>query len=54
MSTAFKQTIYQHKWLVTHITFSDKLDFLYSYLTSGWDEEVSDGHYTALYVVERY
>ena len=42
---AIKGTKHQHKWMVTHITFSDKLDVIYSDFTSGQAIEGSDGSY---------
>ena len=47
LRTAFKNTEQQHKWMVSHLTFSDKLDALYSEFTSGEAREVSDGSYRA-------
>ena len=35
LRTAFNQTKQQNKWLVSHLTFSDKLDALYSDFTLG-------------------
>ena len=45
MCTAFKKTVHQHKWLVSHLTFSDKLDVLQSHFTSGEASSGSDVSY---------
>ena len=39
---AFKKTVHRHKFLVSHLTFSDKLDIINSYFTPG---EVRSGRY---------
>ena len=43
--TAFKKTEHQHKYLVSHLTLSDKLDTPYSDFTSGEYSAVSNGYY---------
>ena len=35
LQTALNKTVHKHKWLVSHNTFSDKLDILHSDFTSG-------------------
>ena len=45
LCTAFKKIEHQNKWLVSQFTFGDKLDALYSDLTSGEARAVSDGSY---------
>ena len=45
LSTYFTQTKHWHKWLVTHLTFSDKLDILYSDFTFRKDRSGSDRSY---------
>ena len=47
LHTAFKKTVHQHKWLVSHITFSDKLDIIQSNFTSGEMRSGSNGYYRA-------
>ena len=34
LRTAFNKKVHRHKWLVSHITFSDKLDILHSEFVS--------------------
>ena len=43
LRTAFKKTENQQKWLVSYLTFSDKLDALYSDFTSGKARVDSNG-----------
>ena len=45
LCTDFKKTIHQHKWLVSHLTFVDKLDMLQSNFKSGESRSGSDGSY---------
>ena len=47
MRTSFKKIEHHHKWLVSHLTFSDKLDVLYSEFTSGEARAGNDGSYRA-------
>ena len=41
----FKKTKHRHKWLVTHLTFSNKLGVLYANFTAGNVRSGSDGSY---------
>ena len=45
LRTAFKKTKHQHKWLVSHINFSDELDVLYSDFALVELRAGSDGSY---------
>ena len=45
LSISFKQKNHRHKCLVTHITFGDKLDVLYSDYTYNQDIAISDESY---------
>ena len=47
LSIAFKKKVHQRKWLVSRLTFSDKLDILQSNLTSGEARSGSDESYIA-------
>ena len=47
LCTAFKQNKYQHKWLFSHLTFSDKLGALYSEFKSGEARAGTDSYYRA-------
>ena len=47
MFTAFKQKKYWQKYLVLHLTFSDKLDVLYSGFTLGEVRSGSGSSYQA-------
>ena len=44
---SFNQTKHQHKWLVTHLNFNDKLDTLYYEFTAGESRSGSDVSYQA-------
>ena len=43
---AFKKTVHQHKWLVSHFTFSDELYILHSDFESGELMSGSAGYYS--------
>ena len=45
LGTASKQTKHQHKWLVTNLTFSKKLDVLYADFIAVQARSVSGGYY---------
>ena len=45
LCTNFNKTEHRHKFLVSHFTFSDKLEALYSDFTSGGAMVGSDGYY---------
>ena len=45
LRTNFNKTEHQHKCLVSHFTFSDKLEALYSDIKSGEARVGSDGYY---------
>ena len=45
LRTSFKKTEHRHKFLVSHLTFSDKLDVLYSEFMSGEARARRDGSY---------
>ena len=45
LRTAIKKIVHQHKWLVSHITFSDKLDILSSNFKSGEARSGINGYY---------
>ena len=47
LSTAFKKIVHRKKWLVSHLTFSDKLYILQFNFTSGEERWGSDGYYIA-------
>ena len=44
LCTAFKKTFHQHKQLLLHLTFSDKLDVLQSDFTSDEAKSGCDGY----------
>ena len=46
LCTAFKKTKYEHKGLVTHLTFRDKLDVLYAGFTAGQARAGCDSSYS--------
>ena len=59
LCTSFKKIVHQHKLLVSHLNFSDKLDILHSNFTSGEARSGSDGYYreevlmsSAAYIIE--
>ena len=45
LHTPFNKTVHQHKWLVSHLTLSDKLDMLQSDFTSGEARSGNNGYY---------
>ena len=45
LRTSFKKTSHWHKWLVSHLNFSDKLDILQYNFTSGEARSGIDGYY---------
>ena len=45
LCTAFNRTVHRHKCLVSHLTFSDKLDTLQSEFTSGKARSGRNGYY---------
>ena len=45
LCTDFNKTEHRHTYLVSHLTFSDKLDTLYSEFTSGEARSGIDGSY---------
>ena len=47
LRTDFKNTLYQHKWLVSHLTSSEKLDTLQSDFTPGEARSGGDVSYRA-------
>ena len=44
---AFNKIVHAHKWLVSHLTFSNKLDILQSDFMSGEARSVTNGSYIA-------
>ena len=47
LRTAFKKTVHQHKWMVSNLNFSDKLDILHSDFTSEESRSGSNRFYRA-------
>ena len=45
LCSSFKKTEHRHKWIVSYLTLSDKLDTLYSGFTSGEARAGIDGSY---------
>ena len=51
MRTAFKKTEHKHRWLLSHLTFSDKFEALYSDFASGEVRVVNYNYYRSEVVI---